>query len=461
MTRSFIHENFLLTSGAAERLYHDYASGCPIHDYHSHLDPLRLRDNTPFKNLAEIWLDGDHYKWRAMRAAGIEESLITGDADPRERFLAWAKVVPKTLGNPLYQWTHMELARPFGINELLGPDNASDIYDECSEMLQSDAFKPRGLLQNWLVKTACSTDDPLDDIGVHKAASDGDLSVRPTFRPDAAFGLTGEDDLRRWISRLRAPVQSFKDLVDALRERADRFHDAGCRASDHGLLQMFDHQFDKDVAATALTRLLAGKSATSREMSHYRSRLLLELCNIYYEKGWVQQFHLGALRNANSRNHRALGPDTGFDTIGTKRQVEKLSAFLDRLDSKGHLAKTIIYNLNPTDNDAIAALTGVFQGAGIAGKIQFGSAWWFNDQKTGIERQLNSLANIGLLSLFVGMVTDSRSFLSFSRHEYFRRVLCNFLGEQISRGEIPEDYELVGNMVMDICYRNTEQLFDF
>jgi len=461
MTRSFIHENFLLGSDAAERLYHDYASGCPIHDYHSHLDPLRLRDNAPFQNLTEIWLDGDHYKWRAMRAAGIEENLITGDADPRDRFLAWASVVPRTLGNPLYHWTHMELANPFGINELLGPDNASNIFEDCGRMLQTGAFTPRGLLKHWQVKTACSTDDPLDDITVHKAASDDNLSVRPTFRPDAAFGLTGEDDLRHWLSQLPPPVDSFDDLVNALKVLADKFHDAGCRASDHGLLQMFDHQFDKNVSGRAFTQLLIGEPVTEKEMSHYRSHLLFELCRIYQEKGWVQQFHLGALRNANSRNYQALGPDTGFDTIGTKRQVEKLSAFLDQLDSEGRLAKTIIYNLNPADNDALAALTGVFQGGGIAGKIQFGSAWWFNDQKTGIERQLNSLANMGLLSLFVGMVTDSRSFLSFSRHEYFRRVLCNFLGEQISRGEIPEDYDLVGNMVVDICYRNTERLFDF
>ncbi len=461
MGRSFIHENFLLGSDAAMRLYHEYAVDCPIHDYHSHLDPIRLRDNQPFRDLTEIWLDGDHYKWRAMRAAGIDESLITGSADPEEKFLAWASVVPKTLGNPLYHWTHMELSNPFGIDELLGPGNAKNIYDHCNEQLTTEQCSPRGLLSHWKVKTACTTDDPTDDVEVHRAATSNVLSVRPTFRPDAAFGLTGIADLKAWLSRLDQPVTSFQDLVNALAERAEEFDKAGCSASDHGLAQMFDCEFDERQSAEVVKCLISDKDVTQDQLSHYRSHLLFELCKIYRDKGWVQQFHLGALRNVNSRAYRTLGPDTGFDTIGSDQQIEKLSAFMDRLESEDKLAATIIYNLNPQDNDALAALIGVFQGSGTPGKIQFGSGWWFNDQKTGIERQLNSLANMGLISLFVGMVTDSRSFLSFSRHEYFRRVLCNFLGQQISSGEIPEDFDLVGNMVVDICYRNTERLFDF
>lgn len=461
MGRSFIHENFLLGSDAAERLFHEYAADCPIHDYHSHLDPIRLRDNQPFRDLTEIWLEGDHYKWRAMRAAGIDEALITGNAAPEEKFLAWASVVPKTLGNPLYHWTHMELLNPFGIDELLGPGNAKDIYDHCNEKLTTEPCSPRGLLNQWTVKTVCTTDDPNDDVDVHRAATNDVLSVRPTFRPDAAFGLTGTTDLRAWLSRLEQPIASFQDLVNVLTERAEVFDKAGCRASDHGLTQMFNHDFNQRISAEVVKRLLSGDEVDGEQLSQYRSHLLFELCKVYRNQGWVQQFHLGALRNVNSRAYRTLGPDTGFDTIGSDQQVEKLSAFMDRLESEDELTATIIYNLNPKDNDALAALTGVFQDGGTVGKIQFGSGWWFNDQKTGIERQLTSLANMGLISLFVGMVTDSRSFLSFSRHEYFRRVLCNFLGQQMTAGELPEDYGLVGNMVVDICCRNTERFFDF
>lgn len=458
---TFIHDNFLLQSKAAQRLYHDFASDCEIHDYHSHLDPIRLRDNTPFNNLTDIWLEGDHYKWRAMRAAGIDEYLITGTADPEEKFLAWASVVPKTIGNPLYHWTHMELVRTFGIDELLGPGNARDVFQHCNQQLQTEDGRPRSLLKQWQVKTVCTTDDPLDDLTVHKAACNDELAVRPTFRPDAAFGLTGTENLRSWLLRFQASTGSFPELIEALAVRVDEFDRIGCKASDHGLAQMFNHQWDLEIAEAVLNKVLEGETVTSTEMAHFQSGLLLELCRMYSEKGWVQQFHLGALRNANSRAFKQMGPDTGFDTIGSEKQVENLGSFLDQLDSENSLAKTIIYNLNPTDNDALAALIGVFQGGGVPGKMQFGSAWWFNDQKTGIERQLTSLANMGLLSTFVGMVTDSRSFLSFSRHEYFRRILCNFLGQQITSGEIPADYELVGSMVADICHRNTERLFGF
>jgi len=462
---SFINQDFLLQSDPAHRLYHDYAIDCPIHDYHSHLSPARIRDNIPFENLSTIWLEGDHYKWRAMRTAGVDESFITGNAPDEEKFLAWATVVPKTIGNPLYHWTHMELLNPFGIDELLGADNALDIFNHCTHMLQRPELHPRGLLRHWNVKTACTTDDPVDDVSVHQEASNEFISVRPTFRPDNVFGFTGSANFNRWLGKLGKKnghlPDSLDDLLLALESRASVFHKAGCTASDHGLEQMFQGNPDKAIAEKTFTKLKHLENPSTDELRHYRSFLMTELGHMYHRQGWVQQLHLGAKRNANTRALRTLGPDTGFDTMGDYRQVDALANYLDNLESGDSLTRTIIYNLNPADNDALAALIGVFQGGATPGRIQFGAAWWFNDQKTGVERQLESLANVGLLSQFVGMVTDSRSFLSFSRHEYFRRVLCNFLGERIKTGDIPNDFELVGELVRDISYRNTARYFGF
>ncbi|SEL44393.1 glucuronate isomerase [Parapedobacter koreensis] len=463
----FLHDNFLLQSDTAEALYHDYAKGLPIIDYHSHLSPDAVATDANFRNITHIWLAGDHYKWRAQRVLGIPEQYITGDADDREKFRKWAEAVPYTLRNPLYHWTHMELKNPFGIHELLGPDNADAIFDSTQVQLQTPAFSPRGLLRHFDVEMVGTTDDPADDLRHHQtiAESGFETSVLPTFRPDKAFQLSKGAEYRQYIERLQSSsgvaIVDMDTLLDALWNRLYYFHSHGCRIADHGL----SHLPRKGTSAVSLNEIfkqvLSGDDRLAAEYEEaFTYAVLSELCKFYHDKGWVQQFHLGPLRNTNSRKLRELGADTGYDSIGDFPQAESMQRFFNALEEEGCLAKTVVYNLNPSDNAVFAAMMGNFQGEGIMGKMQFGSGWWFLDQLDGMTQQMNILSNIGLISCFVGMLTDSRSFLSYSRHEYFRRLLCNLFAEDIAKGLLPRDIGWTGKIIQDICYYNAKAYFD-
>lgn len=467
MKKSFLDEDFLLHTETARQLYHDYAKAMPIIDYHCHLPPQDIARNRQFDNLTQIWLAGDHYKWRAMRTNGVDESYCTGNRSDREKFGKWAETVPYTLRNPLYHWTHLELQRYFGIHEILSPETASSIYDSTAEKLQSPEFSTQALLQKFRVKTVCTTDDPLDDLAHHRqiAANDANTQVLPAFRPDKAMQAEDLPALNAWIDRLAEitdlEISSFSAYLDALKKRHDFFAANGCQVSDHGLEHLYADDFS-DAEISAIFEKIRVKTALSRaEISQFKSAMLYHFAIWDHEKGWVQQYHIGALRNNNSRLLGSLGPDTGWDSIGDFPQGKALSKFLDRLDSTDQLAKTIIYNLNPADNALIAAMTGNFNDGSIAGKIQFGSGWWFLDQKDGMIRQMNALSNMGLLSRFVGMLTDSRSFMSFPRHEYFRRILCNLFGDDVQNGELPADVRWLGKIVQDICYTNAQHYFGF
>lgn len=463
---AFLSDDFLLYSDAAVRLYHDFARPMPIYDYHCHLPVRDIDEDTRFANLTRIWLQGDHYKWRAMRANGIPEKYITGDASDHDKFMVWAQTVPKTLRNPLYHWTHLELKRHFSINRLLNTDTAEEIYRTCNEKLQDKDLSVRGILKMMNVQVVCTTDDPADDLKHHKRIA-GDksfgITVVPAFRPDAALAVDNPAVFNDWIRRLEAAsgiaVDSYSRFLEALEQRHSYFHDAGCRLSDHGLEQPYAEAFTEAEAAKIFDRALRGQAIASADILLFKSALLLTLAEMDAGRDWTQQFHFGALRNTNTRAMATLGPDSGYDTMGDFDIAQPLARFLDTLEKNHRLAKTILYVLNPRDNELIAAMCGNYQDGSVAGKIQFGSAWWFNDQKDGIERQLNALSNMGLLSRFVGMLTDSRSFLSYPRHEYFRRVLCNLLGADIQNGELPNDVELVGKMVQDISYRNAVKYF--
>jgi glucuronate isomerase len=463
---AFLNNDFLLHSSAAVRLYHDFARPMPIFDYHCHLPVRAIDEDTRFANLTKIWLEGDHYKWRAMRANGIDEKFITGDASDLEKFKAWALTVPKTLRNPLYHWTHLELKRHFGIDRLLNSATAEEIYGTCREMLQDKNLSVRGILTKMNVRVVCTTDDPTDDLKHHKRiAKDKNFNVRvlPAFRPDAALAIENPAVFNDWIGRLEAAsgvaVDSYRRFLEALEQRHAYFHDIGCRLSDHGLEQPYAETFTESEIEKIFDRTRRMVPSAAVDILRFKSAVLLTLAEMDSGRDWTQQFHFGALRNTNTRALKTLGPDSGYDTIGDFDLAKSLSRFLDTLDNKRRLAKTILYVLNPRDNDLMAAMCGNYQGGGVAGKIQFGSAWWFNDQKDGIERQLNALSTVGLLSRFVGMLTDSRSFLSYPRHEYFRRVLCNLLGADIQNGELPDDFDLIGGMVQDICYRNAVNYF--
>lgn len=456
----FIHDDFLLQSDAARRLFHDYAVGEPILDYHNHLPPRDIAVNHAFADLAEIWLGGDHYKWRAMRANGVEERFCTGDASPRDKFLAWAATVPKTLRNPLYHWTHLELARTFGIHELLDEHSAPAIWEAANEQLQLPEMSAHGILQRFGVHALCTTDDPADSLEQHKRIARSDLKTRvyPTFRPDKVMLVQDPQAWNAWLDKLgrtaNRDITSLDDLLGALEARHGDFHAIGARLSDHGLTQLPPSWATQAEAGAIFDRARAGQAASSEEQRRFCGFLMLFFGQLDAQKGWTKQLHLGALRNVNSRAFKQLGPDSGFDSIGDFPQVASLAAYFDRLDSESALPKTVIYNLNPADNYVLATLCGDFQDAGVPGKMQFGSGWWFLDQKEAMEWQLNALSNNGLLSRFIGMLTDSRSFLSFPRHEYFRRVLCNLVGRDIETGELPRDFELVGTMVRNICYSN-------
>lgn len=465
--KTFINHNFLLQSDFARTLYHDYAKPLPIIDYHNHLSPQQIAENTKFENITQVWLYGDHYKWRAMRAYGINEKYITGDATDKEKFLKWAEVVPYTLRNPLYHWTHLELQRYFGIQDLLTPENAEDIYNITTETLKKTTHTTCGLLQQQNVESLCTTDDPIDDLQHHKTIADRSIEIKafPTFRPDKAYAVEDCKAYADYIESLEETVgftiDTYDNLLSALENRVDYFDTHGCRLSDHGLEQLHFFSNKKYDVSKLYTTLRSGNNISKEEAQFFRAETLLALGKLYHKKSWTQQFHLGAIRNNNKRLLKELGPDTGFDSIGDFSQAVGLSGFLNALDSTDQLTKTIVYNLNPADNEVVATMVGNFNDGNIKSKVQFGAAWWFLDQKDGMEKQLNTLSNQGLLSCFVGMLTDSRSFLSFPRHEYFRRILCNLIATDVVNGELPNDEKWLGKIVSDICYHNAKNYFNF
>ncbi len=459
---SFIHDDFLLGSESARKLYHGYAENEPILDFHNHLPPDEIAQDRRFANLAEIWLEGDHYKWRAMRANGADEALVTGNGDPKEKYLAWAATLPHALGNPLYHWTHLELKRCFGIDELLSPDTAEAIWEQASERLAEPAFSACGLLERFEVRALCTTDDPADPLLHHEAiaASDTRTKVYPTFRPDKAWSVDDPEGFRAWVEDLEqtsgTSIATLDDFLAALGKRVDDFHALGSRLSDHSFPYFFAN-FPSDVEAAAIfDKALAGQAASPEEKERIGGHLMLFLGCLYAEKGWAMQVHLGPLRANSSRLDQCFGADAGGDSMGDWPQAEKMGTFLDCLDREDALPKTIVYNNNPADNFTVATMIGNFQ-RDLPGKLQFGSGWWHLDQREGMEWQLKTLANVGLLSRFIGMLTDSRSFLSFPRHEYFRRILCNLLGDWMEEGFVPDDLELVGDMAKRICYQNAAQ----
>jgi glucuronate isomerase len=464
---SFLDDNFLLKNDFARLLYHDYARKLPIIDYHCHLPPKDIAEDRQFENITKIWLEGDHYKWRAMRTLGIGEEFITGNRTDKEKFQTWAYTVPYTMRNPLYHWTHLELQRHYGIVQLLNETSADSIYHESTEQLQGKDFSARGIISKMNVETICTTDDPTDTLEYHKKIKSNNfkISVRPTFRPDKAYAVESFDYgvyLKKLSEVSGLEVVSFSTMLDALHKRIQIFHDHGCRLSDHGLEQLYYPTAGKPFDINQIfEKVLRSVSLATDEVQYFKYCTLIELGRLYHKMGWVQQYHLGAIRNTNDRMMRAIGPDTGFDSIGDFTQAKALSKFLNELDSTNQLAKTIIYNLNPADNEVMATMIGNFNDGSIKGKIQFGSAWWFLDQKDGIEKQINTLSNLGLLSSFIGMLTDSRSFMSYPRHEYFRRILCNMIGRDVEQSELPWDEKWLGKIVSDICYFNTKEYFKF
>ncbi|NQT94490.1 MAG: glucuronate isomerase [Lentisphaerae bacterium] len=468
-TDGFIHDGFLLETEQAERLYHEYAAELPIIDYHSHLPPSSIATDETWENMTRLWLQGDHYKWRAMRTSGVPEKYCTGAASDRDKFQKWAETMPRLLRNPLYHWTHLELARYFGIaDRLLSPSTAEGIWEECNARLREPEFSCRGLLRQSRVTLLCTTDDPVDSLEHHAAvAADPSFEIRvlPAWRPDKGMAVEAPPQFNAWVDRLAeaadVDIKDFDSFMEAFRVRHDFFHDAGCRLSDHGIETVFAEPYTDRGVQAAFASVRAGGELDSDQVLQFKSAMLYEFAVMDHARGWVQQYHLGALRNNSSRMFRGVGPDTGFDSIGDWPVARPLSALLDRLDSESSLAKTILYNLNPGDNALLVSMLGNFQDGSAPGKMQYGSAWWFLDQKDGIERQLEDLSQMGLLSRFVGMLTDSRSFLSFTRHEYFRRILCNVLGSDMSRGLVPDDPDLVGSMVRDICYGNAAAYFGF
>jgi glucuronate isomerase len=465
---TFPSEDFLLETPTARRLYHDVAKDLPIIDYHCHLSPELIADNHRFRSITEIWLEGDHYKWRAMRANGVNERCITGDASDWEKFEAWARTVPATLCNPLFHWNAMELKRPFGITKQLNSSTAKEIFEEANRQLQTGDLTTQSILRQFHVTVACTTDDPSDSLDAHKKLaqrSNPDTRVYPTWRPDKALAVSDPTAWNQWIGRLEKAaglsISTWANLLSALEARHTAFHELGCRASDHGLNTMDAAPFTEAEASATFDKLRAGKTVSADEAAVFRSALLYKMALLDHARGWAQQFHLGALRSTNTRMRRVLGPDTGFDSIGDFEQAESLAQFLDRLDNTDQLAKTIIYNVNPSDNPVFATMVGNYQDGTIPGKMQWGSAWWFLDQLDGMEAQMRMLSNMGLLARFVGMVTDSRSFLSYPRHDYFRRLVCRMLGDDVRRGLLPDDHDLLGKLVADVSFRNARDYFGF
>ncbi|PRY54249.1 D-glucuronate isomerase [Arcticibacter pallidicorallinus] len=460
--KQFLDDNFLLTNRTAERLYHEYAKEMPIIDYHNHLIPEQIANDVSFENLTQVWLYGDHYKWRAMRTNGVNEDYITGGKSDFEKFEKWAETVPYTMRNPLYHWTHLELRRYFGVNDILSGSTARKVYDACNAKLVTPEYSVRGLLNKMKVEAVCTTDDPIDSLEHHqKIAAEGiALQVRPTFRPDKAMAAEDVASLNDYINKVEKvtelSISDFDTYLKALKQRHDYFDANGCRVSDHGLEQIYAEDYTDEEISKIFSKIRSNGALTELEVLKFKSAMLVHFAKWDHEKGWVQQFHLGALRNNNRRMLSILGPDTGWDSIGDFSQGRQLSKFLNGLDTSDQLAKTVIYNLNPADNELIATMIGNFNDGSVAGKVQFGSGWWFLDQKDGMIKQMNALSNMGLISRFIGMLTDSRSFLSYPRHEYFRRILCNLFGEEVENGELPNDIEWIGKMVKDICYYNAK-----
>jgi glucuronate isomerase len=469
LTTQFINDDFLLRGESSRRLYHEYAKDQPIVDYHCHLSPDLIAEDHAFANLAEIWLHGDHYKWRAMRTNGVGERYVTGGASDWEKFQAWAATVPKCLRNPLYHWTHLELDRHFGIRDrLLNPESAAAIWEKCNDQLQRPELSARGILKTMRVKVVCTTDDPVDSLEAHAAiAADKQFSVqvRPTWRPDAGCAIDDPARFNGWVGKLERAsgmsVGDFTQFLDALRKRHAFFHQRGCRLSDHGLDTVYADDYTDAEIKQIFAAARAGVRPTAEQAAKFKSAMLYEGALMDHRAGWVQQFHVGAMRNNNSRLHKELGPDQGFDSIGDFSYGKPLAKLLDRLDGTNQLAKTILYNSNPRDNALLATLIGNFQDGSSPGKMQFGSGWWFLDQEDGMRSQMEALSNMSLISRFVGMLTDSRSFMSYPRHDYFRRILCNLFGEDIDRGALPNDFALIGETVRDICYGNAARYFDF
>ncbi len=465
--KTFLDDNFLLNTNTAIELYHSYSKHLPIIDYHNHLIPEQIANDVKFENISQVWLNGDHYKWRAMRANGINERFITGDASDEEKFAKWAETVPYTLRNPLYHWTHLELQRYFGITDLLSPKTASKIYADTASKLSQDNYSVRGLLKMMNVEVVCTTDDPIDSLEFHQqfAKEQESFKMLPAFRPDKAMNSDDIIALNQYIDKLEAvsdmQINSLGEYLNALKARHDFFAANGCKVSDHGLEQIYAENYTEQEIVAIFDKIRTKKEISPAENLKFKSAMLIYFAEWDHEKGWVQQYHLGALRNNNARMHRLIGPDTGWDSIGDFSQARALSKFLNKLDDQDKLTKTILYNLNPADNELIATMIGNFNDGSIKGKIQFGSAWWFLDQKDGMTKQINTLSNMGLLSRLVGMLTDSRSFLSFPRHEYFRRLVCNIFGEDIENGEIPNDIQWVGKIIQDISYNNAKEYFEF
>lgn len=465
--KPFLDEHFLLHNKTAQELYHGYAKDMPVIDYHNHLPPNEMAEDKQFENITRVWLNGDHYKWRAMRTNGVEEAYITGDKSDWEKFRAWAATVPYTLRNPLYHWTHLELQRYFGITDILNADSARAIYDRTSALLQQKEFSVRGLLEQMNVKLLCTTDDPVDNLAYHRQIrEDGwKIKVLPAFRPDKAMNVDHVNGFNNYLTQLEKAadisISTYNDYLAALKKRHDFFAENYCGVSDHGLEEVYAEEYTQTEIAGIFAKIRSGGELSLTENRKFKSAMLVTFAEWDWEKGFVQQYHLGALRNNNSRMLSQLGPDTGWDSIGDFSQARALAKFLDRLDRNNTLAKTIIYNLNPADNELFATMIGNFNDGSAAGKIQWGSAWWFLDQKDGMTKQLNALSNMGLVSKMVGMLTDSRSFLSFPRHEYFRRLLCNLFGEEVENGELPGDIPWIGKIIQDICYHNAKNYFNW
>lgn len=466
--KEFMDSNFLLQTQTAQELYHNAAEKLPIIDYHCHLNPEEVAKDHCFSSITELWLGGDHYKWRALRTNGVDEHYITGNASDWEKFQKWAETVPYCMRNPIYHWTHLELRTAFGIQKLLSPSTAREIYEECNEKLSQPEYSARGLMRRYNVEVVCTTDDPADSLLHHQATRDSGFEIKmlPTWRPDKAMAIEDPVAYRIYVERLgqaaQCEIRTYTDLVDALQRRHDFFDTLGCRLSDHGITEFHADDFTETQVNAIFRKVMDGQKPTVEETGIFRSALLLEFGRQDAAAGWTQQYHYGPLRNTNSKMMKRLGPDTGFDSIGTVNTAASLARFLDRLCREDRLAKTILYCINPSDNEMLATMIGNFQEGPVPGKIQFGSGWWFNDQKDGIERQLNALSQLGLLSRFVGMLTDSRSFLSYPRHEYFRRILCNILGNDVENGELPAS-ELVHikDIVRNICYYNAKRYFNF
>lgn len=463
--KKFMDENFILSNDTAVKLYHDFAKDMPIYDYHCHLNPKEILEDKTYKNITEIWLYGDHYKWRAMRSNGIDEKYITGDASDYDKFMAWAKTIQNCIGNPLYHWTHLELQRYFDIEEPLSEKTADAIWNKCNEVLNSGEFTARQIIKQSNVKLIGTTDDPIDSLEYHQKLNEEenlDVKVVPAFRPDKAVNIT-KDEFADYINKLAEVVgnsiDTYEDLLKALEERINFFHETGCRISDHGLDYVCYREASLDEVSKIFEKAMKKEAISLDEEEKYKTHILAFFGRMYSERNWVMQLHIGALRNNNTSMFKKLGPDTGFDAIEDREIASALARFLDLLNEDNKLPKTILYTLNPKDNYVLGTMLGNFQGDGIPGKMQFGSGWWFNDHKEGMIRQMTDLANLGLLSKFVGMLTDSRSYLSYTRHEYFRRILCNLIGEWVENGEFPMDMALLEKIVKDICYNNSKNYF--